>query len=266
MGDASSVVVGRVEVIDVHQHVGEAMARVGEDRLPVPGLDCSAEELDDRMAAMDAGGIDRAVVIPGHKYLRPNGTADTRAVNDAVAAYARRAPDRFPAALGIVEPRDGALGLDEIDRIAVELGLRGVSFHCRFQGVSIDNPWITKYVERMAEHGLVPFVHVVHESVDEALWKLCRLAGRFPDVPFVALDGFGGFDGSRHCFHAAEQHPNIAFDTALAFQWDVVEQFVREFGAGRVLFGSDSYSFRRLPHVLDDLLASTLPPADKALI
>src|SRR5262249_31056282 len=60
---------GRVEVIDAHQHVGEAMAHVGEDRLPVPGLDCSAEELDDRLASMDAAGIDQAIVIPGHKYL-----------------------------------------------------------------------------------------------------------------------------------------------------------------------------------------------------
>jgi uncharacterized protein len=113
----------------------------------------------------------------------------------------------------------------------------------------------------MVDRGLVPFVHVVHESVDESLWKLGALARSFPDTTFVALDGFGAFDGAKQCFYVADLHPNVVFDTALAFQWDVVEQFVRQFGAERVMFGSDAYSYRRLPTVLDRLVASDLDRA-----
>jgi predicted TIM-barrel fold metal-dependent hydrolase len=251
------------EVIDAHQHVGEPLVNVDEERFSMKGLDTSEEEISSRFAFMDAAGIHRAVVIPGHKYLRPNGLADTRTVNDDIAEYAARHPDRFAGALGVVEPRDGPWALPEIDRVA-SLGLRGISLHCRFQGVSLDNQWITGYVERMSEVGLVPFVHVVHESIDEALWKLCALAHRFPDTTFVALDAFAGFDGPRQCFYAADLHPNIVFDTALATQWQVVEDFVRRFGAQRVIFGSDMYSYRPLPHVLEELSRSTLTVNEQA--
>ena len=64
--------------------------------------------------------VDQAIVIPSHAYLRPDGIADTRRVNDHIAAYREHDPKRFPAALGIVEPLYGARGLEEIDRLADE--------------------------------------------------------------------------------------------------------------------------------------------------
>ena len=229
------------------------------------GLDTSAEELRDRLETMSSMGIDQASVMPSHKYLRPNGLADTALVNDAIAAYRDRDPARFPCAIGVLEPRDGPYALPEIERIHA-LGLKGVTFHCRFQGVPLDHPWIARYVARMTELELLPFVHVVHETPDESLWKLCQLAAAFPSATFFAMDAFGAFDGARHCFYAAATHPNIVFDTALAFQWSVVEQFVERFGAGRVVFGSDIYSYHRLPTVLGEIQSSGLSPTEKAEI
>ena len=52
----------------------------------------------------DRGGVEQAIVIPGHGYERANGIADTRAENDAIAACRDRMPERFPGAVGIVEP------------------------------------------------------------------------------------------------------------------------------------------------------------------
>jgi hypothetical protein len=37
--------------------------------------------------------------------------------------------------------------LDEIERCRDELGLAGISFHTRFEGVSFDSRWITAAVE-----------------------------------------------------------------------------------------------------------------------
>ena len=72
------------DVFDVHHHVGRAFDALGGEL--DPGDDGREEfatiELADRLRIMDEGGVRQAMVIPGHGYLRPNGIADTRVVND----------------------------------------------------------------------------------------------------------------------------------------------------------------------------------------
>src|SRR5262249_60319900 len=99
-----------------------------------------------RLEIMAAGGVAQGVVRPRHGYERSRGIADTRAVNDAIAAYRDRRRDRFPAAVGIVEPRDGAASFAEIDRVANELALFCLGFHTRFQACSVDTQWIRRHV------------------------------------------------------------------------------------------------------------------------
>ena len=208
-------------------------------------------------------------MIPGHGYHRPNGIADTRAENDAIAAYRDRMPERFPGAVGIVEPRDGAAGLAELERCTNELELVGISFHTRFQGVSLDSQWIIAYCARMAELGLVPVLHAMNETPEEALWKLAVVARTIPDTPVLALDAFGSYVATRECFFIAEVAPNIVFDTSLSYNFDFIEDFARRFGAERVVFGTDLYSHpvgRRISHILGQILESQLADSDKALI
>ena len=101
-------------------------------------------------------------------------------VNDQIAAYRDATPDRFPVAIGIVEPRDGEVSLGELERAAGPLGLVGMSFHTRFQGVSIDNHWVSAYVGAMGELGLLPVIHALDESAEESLWKVGQLASPPP--------------------------------------------------------------------------------------
>ena len=126
---------GGFRILDVHHHVGDpvqALAMPGaEGAAPPIGLD---HELSVRLETMDRDGVDCALLIPGHSYLRPNGLADTRRINDGIAAYRDKTPDRFPAALGIVEPLYGRAGDEELRRIKGELGIVGVSFHTRVSG------------------------------------------------------------------------------------------------------------------------------------
>ena len=93
----------------------------------------------------------------------------------------RERPDRplprsiartFPAAVGIVEPAYGDASFAELERCKHELGLAGISFHTRFQGVSLDSRFILAYVAKMAELGLLPVIHAMNETPEEALWKL----------------------------------------------------------------------------------------------
>jgi predicted TIM-barrel fold metal-dependent hydrolase len=159
------------DVFDVHHHVGRAFDALGGE-LDTGTDDAEAFarlELTERLRIMDEGGVHQALVIPGHGYLRPNGIADTQQVNDEIAAYRDRTPDRFPLACGIVEPRDGAAAFGEIDRVADELGLVALSFHTRFQGVSLDSRWVVRYLERMGERALVPIIHAMDDTPEEAL-------------------------------------------------------------------------------------------------
>lgn len=260
------------EVLDVHHHVGNAFRALGGDLESAPGVEAAEymkREVESRLAIMDAAGVGQALVIPGHGYERTRGIEDTRAENDAIARYRDADPGHFPGAIGIVEPRDGAASLDELTRCREELGLVGISFHTRFQGVSLDSRFILQYVERMAELGLVPVIHAMNETPEEALWKLAVVARSIPDTPVLALDAFGSYEATRECSFIAEVAPNIVFDTSLSYNFDFIEEFAGRFGPERVAFGTDLYSTpvgRRISHLLPQILESALSGGDKQAI
>jgi predicted TIM-barrel fold metal-dependent hydrolase len=236
--------------------------------MDTPGANI-ASEVDARIAIMDAGGVGRAAVIPSHSYERGDGIADTRRINDAIAAYRSAHLDRFPVAIGIVEPQHGPRSVGELDRVRHDLELVGISFHARFQGVSMDDPWIVRYVERMADLGLVPVLHAMTESADESLWKIGRLASSFPDLPMLVLDAFSTFEGTKEVSGLADRCSNLLFDTSLSYNFDFIEVFAQRAGAERVLFGTDLYSppiGRRISHLVPQILASSLSDAEKAAI
>jgi predicted TIM-barrel fold metal-dependent hydrolase len=268
--DARGPLLAGFDVFDCHHHVGDVNAFLNlAPTAGAPTPDPRAAEVARRIEIMDAGCVRQAAVIPGHGYERPNGIADTRRVNDDIAAYRDAHPDRFPVAIGVVEPLYGDLSLGELDRVKGELGLAGISFHTRFQGASMDSPWILRYIDRMGELGLVPVLHAMTESSDEALWKTAGIARAFPDLPMLVLDTFSTFEGTKEARDVAEAHPNLLFDTSLSYNFDFLELFAQRFGAHRVVFGTDLYSpplGRRISHLLPQILESSLSDADKAAI
>jgi len=257
------------DVFDVHHHVGRAFDALGGELDDGAG-DVAAltrRELTERLRIMDEGGVSQALVIPGHGYLRPNGLADTRRVNDEIAAYRDATPARFPVACGIVEPRDGPRAFDEIERVRSELGLAAISFHTRFQGVSVDSRWVLRYLDRMGELGLVPIIHAMDDTPEEALWKLASIARSLPDLTILALDAFSSYEATRQCFFLADVATNIVFDTSLSYNFDFIEEFAMRFGSERIVFGTDLYSWpagRRVSHLLPQILGCGLSRDDKA--
>jgi predicted TIM-barrel fold metal-dependent hydrolase len=259
------------DVFDVHHHVGRAFDALGgelEDAIDDAATIARVERAE-RLRIMDEGGVRQALVIPGHGYLRPNGLADTQRVNDEIAAYRDETPHRFPVACGIVEPRDGPHALGELERIRSELGLVAISFHTRFQGVSMDSQWILRYLDRMRELGLVPILHAMDDTPEESLWKLASIARSFPDSTILALDAFSSYEATRQCFFVADVAPNLVFDTSLSYNFDIIREFALRFGAERVLFGTDLYSWpvgRRASHLLAQIVECDLPHDAKAAI
>lgn len=265
--DASGLVLSDPDiwVIDAHNHV-----RAPEKANTSDVRRIDEAEMDDRLRCLAERGVDQAVIIAEHGYLRPHGIRDTREMNDCIANYCHTAPEKFPWGIGVVEPLYGDVGLAELERCRSELGLSGISFHTRFQGVSLEHPWVLRYLERMGDVGLVPFLHSVGESTEESLWKVDALAKELPDLTMVVLDAFSTFDQSSFLRHVADRRGNLVFDTALAADgFDSAADIAREFGAERILYGSDLYSWssgRHLPDVLSQILTSDLDHLDKAKI
>lgn len=256
-------------VIDCHHHVGSLEAQGLAFADIAPGADPAQVELDRRLAAMDQIGVDQAIVIPGHGYQRPDGVADSRRVNDGIARYRDALPDRFPAAVGIAEPLHGAAGIAELRRMRDELGLVGLSVHCRFQGVQTDSPLTIDLVRAAADLGMVPFIHAIEGVPDEALWRVQQVAKAIPDTPVVVLVAFGGTEHARQAVHLALETPNMVFDTSTAQHYLFVEAMIDAVGPERVVFGTDYYSMMHSPQhamVLDELLVSDLPDEHKAAI
>ena len=259
------------DIFDCHHHVGDVrsfMPHTGDENAPTEG-EALAEERAARVRIMNAGGVHQAAVIPGHAYPRTNGLADTADLNDRIAAYRDAQSDRFPVAIGIVEPIFEAACLPELDRCARELRLVGISFHTRFQGVSMDSPWVARYVERVVELAMVPVLHAMTESSDEALWKTAEIARAFPDTPMLVLDAFSTFEGTREAFVISQRCPNLLWDTSLSYNFDFLEAFAQQHGAARVVFGTDLYSpplGRRISHLIPQIVESSLTDDEQALV
>jgi hypothetical protein len=258
----------RFEIADAHQHVGDLAEALGA----WPGARRTSEqERAARAAAMAALGIGWAVIQPAHAYLKPDGIRDTQRINDGIAAYRAADPQRFPIALGTVEPSHGERSLEEIERCQRELGLDGLAWHHRLQGGYIDSPWMRPYLARMAELGLVPVIHTNAESKLEAPWRLQKLAYEFPQLRFLALDAFFSYEQSTEVLFLAERTPNVVWDLggpSAAGLFPLIEEAVRKLGSERFCFSANlSYAgiaSPRPPELLERILGSDLDREHKA--
>jgi predicted TIM-barrel fold metal-dependent hydrolase len=161
-------------------------------------------------------------------------------VNDRMAEFKQKAPERFRAVVGTVEPMYGERGLAEIDRCKSELGLDGLSWHHRFQGCYIDSKWMWPILERLQAYKMPAIVHVNAESSLEAPWRLQRLAREFPDLDFIALDGLWSYERAGQIVDTAAQTPNVVWDLGgPATYYTSLESWVQRNGSETVCFSAD---------------------------
>jgi predicted TIM-barrel fold metal-dependent hydrolase len=253
-----------MSVFDLHQHVGGLIGIAGMgDASAGPEKDAAM-----RLAYMDRFDIAQAAVMPVHAYAAPRGLPDTRALNDAVAAMARQAPDRFPVRVGTVEPRHGTAGLAEVERLHAE-GFQAISWHHRMQGLPIDHPAMFAIVARMSELGLVVMAHVYAHADFEQAWRLRRLAERFPQTTFIALDAMTSPENLEQILALAEGLSNLNLDlTSTLLGPPGVRAAVRRLGPDRLFFGTNYYSMTRREEVgeFDAVREAGLPPAEERLV
>jgi predicted TIM-barrel fold metal-dependent hydrolase len=251
--------------LDLHQHFGSLIG------VPTAGIKSTLSPEEDcacRLAFMDRVGIGLAALMPVHSYSAPNGVRDVCAINDALYAYGRLAPSRFVALFGTVDPRHGRASVNEAERLT-GLGFRGLSWHHRFQGLPMDHPVMFDIVERMSASAMMALVHCYANGDFEAVWRLRRLAERFPDVTFVALDAMTSPENAEQLFAVAETCSNVVIDlTSTLLGAQGVLWAIERVGSRRLVFGSNCYSMSSVARVaaLDAIDGAQLSPDDRQAI
>jgi 2,3-dihydroxybenzoate decarboxylase len=118
---------------------------------------------EQRLAAMDRGGVSRAVLSiagPGVQSERDTATAikRARASNDFLAAEIAKRPDRY-AGFAHLPMQDAAAAAGELERAIRNLGFVGAMINGHTDGRYLDHPALYPFWEKAQALGAVIYLH-----------------------------------------------------------------------------------------------------------
>lgn len=121
------------------------------------------ESVDERLADMDAMGVDVQVISisPYQLFYWAQGDLGTKAfrlINDDLAELVRGHPGRF-VGLGAVPLQETAAAVEELRRCATELGIPGVEISTHIEGEELSSPRLEPFWDAVEELELVVFIH-----------------------------------------------------------------------------------------------------------
>ncbi len=206
-------------VIDAHNHLG------GPDK--GDGKSQSGNEI---VRAMDASGVDKAVVFPFN--VADPGVSFWRA-NDYIAREQAARPDRL-AGFCRLDPTCGDAAVRELERCISGLGLKGIKLHPTSQGFGLDHPALMDVLAAAQELG-VPVVFDTGKRLSPPS-GVARLALMFPRLQII-MAHMNLLDESLKAARAA---PNVFLGTTGYFNLPRLAGAIRELGASRFIAGSDS--------------------------
>jgi len=138
-------------------------------------------DIDGQLRDMDVAGIDLAALSCNLGWDAPLG--DCRLINDRLAEIQHRHPDRFA---GLAHaPVLEAAGLEEIERAAKELGLKGATITSQVNGLPLDAPQVAPFYRKACALDLAIFVHPAMLPAGYTLFQdydLARIIGREVDL------------------------------------------------------------------------------------
>jgi aminocarboxymuconate-semialdehyde decarboxylase len=236
-------------------------------------------QYDDRLADLDRMGIDVQLVCPPPPQCFYTVPLDisvkaSRLVNDGLAEYVAKRPDRF-VALGTVPLMDGGEAAKELEYCIKKLGMKGVEVLTNVDGHELSEPGYAPFWQKAEELGALVLIHpngfthaerftrfyfnnVIGNPLETtiALHYLIfdGVLERHPKLKILAVHG-GGFLpsysgridhawGARSDAHGSLPQPptaylkKIYFDTVV-FTPHQLAELVRVFGADHVIMGTD---------------------------
>ena len=259
-----------------------------------------------RIADMDLQGVDMqvlAIAPPQYFYYldEPTGARVTALQNDRIAEMVASHPDRFVGVANL--PLDHpAAAIAEMARVNRDLGFNGFEVNADVNGGELDDPRLDPVWEKAVDLQMLVILHphgftdarrmgdyylanVVCMPLASTLAVSRMILGgvweRFPELKMLVVHGGGYlpfyFARTDHAYkvrpelrHHISQPPSeylhlLHFDTTV-FDPGAVEYLVKEFGADRVLMGSD-YPFDMGPtDPLGFVMKADLSAADRDLV
>jgi len=236
-------------------------------------------DTDERIAAMDAMGVDVQVLSPSlvhqctYEAEPQTALALDRASNDRIAAMVAARPSRFRG-LGSVPLQSSALAVQELDRCIGELGLSGVIISTRVRDIEIGDQSLRPFWDRVEELGAVVFIHpagnpdprfrphFLWNSIGQSFEEAMAIASlmydgvldAFPRLKICISHG-GGYmpfylgrvvrnylekPSTRvNMTKAPDEYLRMLYYDSCVYDPVTLEQLVAKVGSGRVLMGSD---------------------------
>ena len=227
-------------IVDIHGHYGKWV------EFPIWGGDA-----DDLVAEMDRIGIQASVV--SHQAVL---SSEVQWGNDEVFKGMQRHPGRI---LGYATclPINDKLGIDEIKR-CVDRGMPAIKLHS-YNGIPYDAPAYRKIWE-YADKLRMPVL--LHTWGDLNTYR--TIFEKAPNTPILC--GHSGAVNPNQYVEYARQFPNIHLELCSSRSADgLVEFFVREIGAERVVWGSDA-PWLSYQQQIGRVLFADIPESAKRLI
>ena len=235
---------------------------------------------DVRFKTMDDMGVDMQLISPGPPQIYYTVPLDiavqaTRALNDGIAEYVGKHPDRL-VALGGVPMIDGNEAAKELERCMKQLKFKGVEILTNVAGKELSDPTFAPFWKKAEELDALVMIHpngfthadrltrfyfnnvignpfettiALHYLIFDGVFE------RHPNLRVFAVHGggyLGGYSGridhawgARSDAHSSLPKPpthylkkNVYFDTVV-FTPIQLEALVKTFGADHVVLGSD---------------------------
>ena len=224
-----------MKIIDFHTHVyPERIAhKATRATCDFYGLDTDQTGTMDMLLQKGrAAGVTHYVLLP--VAVQPRGV---RAVNEFIVEQLRMHPECY--GFGTVHP-DMEDMAGEIDYIRSS-GLLGVKLHPDMQQINTDDERLFPLYERLQAENMPLFVHCGDEHRDFSHPRhLRRVIDRFPHLTVIAahLGGWSKWDEAVQYLKDTDCYVDIS-SCMMFLPPEKVVEYVRAFGAHRVLFGTD---------------------------
>jgi predicted TIM-barrel fold metal-dependent hydrolase len=238
-----------VAVIDCHGHLGTHVGTY----IPSEGRPEAV------VAEMDRLGV-RTLCLSHCMGIGPDFREGNRLACEAAAAW----PGRIAVYLAWNPHARTADALEHLGQYAGRPGVVGIKLHTSHHEVIASDPRYLPAYEFAQSHRMIVLCHTW--GVADVL-GIERMIRRFPAVP-VILGHSGGYEFAAidEAVRIARENGNAWLDLCLSGMFEgLVETFVREAGARKVLFGSDS-PYMDCRANLGRVLFARIADGDKELI
>jgi aminocarboxymuconate-semialdehyde decarboxylase len=248
------------------------------NRVMLPAAFPKLNQLNLRLADMDAMGVDLQVISPSPTQYYYWADADlagplVRELNEAIAATCATTPDRL-LGLGSVALQHPALAARQLEHAVRGLGLKGVEISTSAGGLDLGNPALIPFWQKADELGCVVFIHPWGTTLGERLerYYLANIIGQpiettialsdlifsgrldeCPGVKIVAAHG-GGYlptyigrsnhghavrPEAQRCQHAPDWYLRKIWFDSLVYEPVALRRLIDQVGASQVVIGTD---------------------------